>query len=1135
MCGISGMVTGSLHNTKVDVGWLAGLSETLSQTPPGEGALGALKESLETLGSRFADLMSFATYAELIASPHIRQSSLQLADALARHCDSLIALSYQGRTDLDPLIEGLRDYGWQIREELIGGAERIESLIPAEHNHSRRFVAWSVQHVLQALDRLEVRGRDSAGTVIQLSLAENLGKIKLTADLSVELESRQKDILAGHRAVFLSQSQSGGPVASFVYKTSNLIGGLGDNCAALRKAIRDDELFWQAADITLQLSVLAHTRWASNGVISVPNCHPVNASVNIDDSGGANPGAMFVLNGDVDNYSQLLTEFVTSRQRSLERTITTDAKIIPIVHRWTERKASELDRFRSSVRRLEGSMTIVTVNPRLPTEVMLAQKGSGQTLYASRLADGWMFASEIYGIAGIARHSFNLGPAILGGAVSRLSADSELVEAISINGGEPIQVLYEQIQIFARDIYRGNYEYFLQKEIHDAPSSIEKTLRGRYVKHQDGGIDFECLPVKQWNTLRNRVAKGLGRIIVIGQGTAGVAAVGIAHHVERGLVRNGHTKITVQASRSSELSASIDQATLDDTLLIAVSQSGTTTDTNRAVDLARERGAFVHAIVNRRNSDLVRKADSVIFTSDGRDVEMSVASTKAFYSQIVAGKLTALCLADALQTMDKDEIAYECTALETLPDRVRDVLAAEQTIARYAQELAPYSRYWAVTGSGVNYIAALEIRIKLSELCYKSIPVDFTEDKKHIDLSTEPLTLVIANDLSPTTANDIVKEVAIFSAHSGKPVVFASAGAQANAFRPYAERVIELPAIGADLGFVIATAAGHLWAFHAARAIDAGAQRIKALLRTASDAAEEGDATRGAASAAASASPLIREIDELVASAADGCFDSGLSASDIAVLSRTSLHLQQLLQSGETANMRAEVSAVIPAIKSIFDEVSRPIDTIRHQAKTVTVGTTRADDALSLVISDALSLVEVPETRINARSRRQLSALSKLTDAVFWAATYQLNTGPNGDKLIALNRYTSSSAPYSGYASEPEEPIGLFRRCMKGTEAVVGTVGPDRCVVFPIFSGETTQVELLCCMALQAVSYASREQKEKALLAFDLDFEILSTLEQKHGRIGRALLAEVVAKNTPERLLFDTLPSLVESSARRVA
>ena len=86
---------------------------------------------------------------------------------------------------------------------------------------------------------------------------------------------------------------------------------------------------------------------------------------------------------------------------------------------------------------------------------------------------------------------------------------------------------------------------------------------------------------------------------------------------------------------------------MSDTLAIAVSQSGTTTDTNRTVDLLRGRGAAVIGIVNRRGSDLTDKADGVLYTSDGRDVEMSVASTKAFYAQVAAGALLSCAIAEA--------------------------------------------------------------------------------------------------------------------------------------------------------------------------------------------------------------------------------------------------------------------------------------------------------------------------------------------------------------------------------------------------------------------------------------------------------------------------------------------------------
>ena len=136
---------------------------------------------------------------------------------------------------------------------------------------------------------------------------------------------------------------------------------------------------------------------------------------------------------------------------------------------------------------------------------------------------------------------------------------------------------------------------------------------------------------------------------MIGQGTAAVAGQSMAA-ILAGLA--GGSNLRVEATTATEFSGYGMPHDLRDTLVVAVSQSGTTTDTNRTVDLARERGAAVIGIVNRRNSDLTDKAHGMLYTSDGRDVEMSVASTKAFYAQVAAGALLACALAEQLGVGD---------------------------------------------------------------------------------------------------------------------------------------------------------------------------------------------------------------------------------------------------------------------------------------------------------------------------------------------------------------------------------------------------------------------------------------------------------------------------------------------------
>src|SRR5207249_4689955 len=261
-------------------------------------------------------------------------------------------------------------------------------------------------------------------------------------------------------------------------------------------------------------------------------------------------------------------------------------------------------------------------------------------------------------------------------------------------------------QITTRDIDRGAFPHFLLKELSEAPRSFRKTLRGRI----DGGganlrvaLGTDVLP----DSVTDALAAGrLRRIFVIGQGTAAVAAQGVAAFVSLALAR---VQVVVSAVPATELSGFALDDDMSDTLVVPVSQSGTTTDTNRTVDMVRSRGATVVSIVNRRNSDLVEKSDGVLYTSDGRDVEMSVPSTKAFYAQVAAGALLALRLAEECG-VDPAWRSELLAGLQRLPDAMEKVLARREELAQAAHLYAPTRRHWAVVGNGPNRVAAAEVR-----------------------------------------------------------------------------------------------------------------------------------------------------------------------------------------------------------------------------------------------------------------------------------------------------------------------------------------------------------------------------------------------------------------------------------------
>ena len=382
---------------------------------------------------------------------------------------------------------------------------------------------------------------------------------------------------------------------------------------------------------------------------------------------------------------------------------------------------------------------------------------------------------------------------------------------------------------------------------------------------------------------------------------------------------------------------------MSDTLVIAISQSGTTTDTNRTVDLVRARGATVVAIVNRRNSDLVDKSDGVLYTSDGRDVEMSVASTKAFYAQIAAGFLLAVALARGgrhpRRGVGRRGARARCASC---PDAMAAVVARRPEIAAVAQRQALTRRYWAVVGNGSNSIAAHELRIKLSELCYKAIACDVTEDKKHIDLSSEPLILVCAAGLVGRNRRR--------RRQGDRDLPGAPRGTDRHRVggcgRPLRRRArdITVPDVHPDLGFVLATVVGHLFGYEAALAIDAlgppaargacrdrvgggAANRRRSLDWLAPVGAGAGAPVLGRAASTATTTARSRPAPR-----------SRLTSLFRYATGAVPLDVYELEHGKVGTPERGRRGPRRRRSPSAIDELTRPVDAIKHQAKTVTVG-----------------------------------------------------------------------------------------------------------------------------------------------------------------------------------------------------
>ncbi len=986
-------------------------------TPEGSEVLALVSDlaaSLDGAGDVTASLAAAADRLEaadalLRGVPGLRLmlTDHALAGALTHHCDELLAavVAEEARLeaggDLDTValearnheLIRVRDGLWAITRDRLRAARVVGELSGGTMTRGALDAFLSVHQALSALDRLEVRGRDSAG--LHLLIRDHALDLDDPV-VRAEIERRSNDENFGTGSVRVVDG-----VLSVVHKTAAEIGELGDNTSFLRDAFAGDTLLHQAlATDDARTLVLGHTRWASIGIISEPNAHPLNSDL-LDVDG---PYVVGALNGDVDNFADL----IAGEGVSIAPSITTDAKVIPsLMSRRLDEGHESAEAFRRTVATFEGSVAIGACTAAAPDRLQLALRGSGQALYVGLADDAYIVASEPYGVVEETARFIRMDGETPGNLDNPNASRGQIIEldgdlAGTLEGilrrsydGTDLAVAEEDVavaQITTRDIDRGDHPHYLMKEIGEAPDSFRKTLRGKLVEGPAGpmvALGPEIFPEEARLGLRDGRIR---RIMVIGQGTAAVAGESLAAALDV-LIPDG--RLEAEAILATELSGFSLRSDMSDTLIVAVSQSGTTTDTNRTVDIVRARGGRVIAIVNRRGSDLTDRADGVLYTSDGRDVEMSVASTKAFYSQIAAGLLLAIAVADEL--LGEEGSADRRSLLESIsaiPEAMETVIARRDQIGDAARQFAPSRRYWALVGNGANRIAAQEVRIKLSELCYKSIAADSTEDKKHIDLSSEPLILVCAAGLSGSTADDVAKEVAIFRAHKAAPIVVAD---EDEARFDAALAVLPVPAVDPRLGFILSAMAGHLFGYEAALAIDAQAMPLREARSAIEQAAARTD-INGEAALASVEAVLERTATVFFDGLRTGAYNGHLEASSavkVASLLRFALGSSPLeayqIEYGKVGTPAVVLDDLVRALTVAIEELTRPIDAIKHQAKTVTVGISRTDETLLEVpLARAVLDAGAPRDRLSYASLRTLADLDPAVAEVLGHTRYRI-------------------------------------------------------------------------------------------------------------------------------------------------
>ncbi len=455
-----------------------------------------------------------------------------------------------------------------------------------------------------------------------------------------------------------------------------------DAVALAKKAGKLVNLEKQLAERPLPESTIGigHTRWATHGAPTDANAHPHLAA------GGR---VAVIHNGIIENHAVLRDELLAE---GIEILSDTDTEVAGhLIAREVLNGADLATAMRSVAKRLEGAFTLLAIDALEPDIVVGARRNSP---LVAGLGDGEAFlASDVVAFIDYTRDAIELGQ----DEVVRISKEGvEVFDA----AGNPIEREPFRVEWDAERAQKGGFDSFMDKEIHDQPTAVADTLKGR--------MDDQGRLVLDGGIIDPYVLSSIDKIIIIACGTAAYAGMVARYAIEH------WTRIPVEVELAHEFRYR-DPIVGIRTLVVAVSQSGETMDTLMAVRYAQRQGAPTIAIVNAQGSTIAREADAVLYTRAGP--EIAVASTKAFVAQITAAFLLGIYLAQLRGNKYPDEIDALLDQLEEMPAKLQRVIDESEPVRQVAKDLVD-ERTVLFLGRHVGFPIALEGALKLKELAY---------------------------------------------------------------------------------------------------------------------------------------------------------------------------------------------------------------------------------------------------------------------------------------------------------------------------------------------------------------------------------------------------------------------------------
>ena len=424
---------------------------------------------------------------------------------------------------------------------------------------------------------------------------------------------------------------------------------------------------------------IGHTRWATHGEPSELNAHPHSSDENV----------IAVHNGIIENYQELKEKLTKSGYTFCSQT-DTEVAVKLIDYYFKKYALGPVDSIARAMMRIRGSYALAVMFKDYPGEIYTARKDSPMII---GIADGETYvASDVPAILNYTRSVYYIGNL----EIARLAEGKATFYNID---REEIEKPLTEIKWDAEAAEKGGYEHFMLKEIHEQPEVIKNTINSVL---KDGEVKFAEFD------LSDEEMKSINQIYIV--------ACGSAYHVGMAMqyVMEELTSINVRVELVSEFRYR-KMSLIKNSLVIIISQSGETADSLAALREAKENGIKTLGIVNVVGSSIAREADNVFYTLAGP--EISVATTKAYSTQLVAGYLLSIQFAKARGEITDERYSELITEIQTLPSKIAKILEDKERIQWYANKLVNIKDAFFI-GRGIDYAISLEGSLKMKEISY---------------------------------------------------------------------------------------------------------------------------------------------------------------------------------------------------------------------------------------------------------------------------------------------------------------------------------------------------------------------------------------------------------------------------------